>query len=111
VCVLCGQLISEVHWTERRFDAGDVGGAGGEVGRRRDRFHRSRIVRRVLDHYGLDFADEWSATSYVVSNRKGASELVRHLGEVWPAAERLGGRRPDPLDPALLERLEEGPSA
>jgi hypothetical protein len=31
--------------------------------------------------------------------------VVRGLGELWAAAEQLGARSVDPLDPALLQRL------
>ena len=106
MCVLCGQLVTELHWAERRFDAGATGGIGTELGRRRDRFHRTRIVKQVLEHYGLQFDDDWSATSYVLSNRKGASELVQNLGQLWPAAQQMAGRPLDPLDPGLLCALE-----
>lgn len=106
MCVLCGQLMTELHWGERRFDAGATGGLGTELGRRRDRFHRTRIVNQVLGHYGLQFHDDWSATNYVLANRKGAAELVQNLGQLWPAAERMAGRPLDPLDPGLLVALE-----
>ena len=79
--------------------------AAAETDRRRQRFLRVRLVDRVLRHYGLRCSDDSGATSYVLSNRKGASELVRHLGELWPAAQRLAGRPVDPLDVGLLEAL------
>ena len=44
----------------------------------------------------------------MVSNRKGASQLVEHLGQLWPAAERLAGQPLDPLDEGLLEDLAGG---
>ncbi|MFZ0215262.1 MAG: hypothetical protein WAM30_04895 [Candidatus Dormiibacterota bacterium] len=106
MCVLCGQLVNGVHWTEQRFDATQVGSALTETSRRRQRFLRTRLVDRVLRHYGVGVSDDWSATSYLVSNRKGSSELVRHLGELWPVAERLAGRGLDPLDEALLMELD-----
>jgi len=105
VCVLCGQLVTDLHWTETRFDADAVGSAAGETPRRRQRFARARLLDRVLRHYGLGVHDDWSATSYVVASRKGASELVQHLGQVWPVAERLAGRRLDPLEEGLLREL------
>jgi hypothetical protein len=33
--------------------------------------------------------------------------MVDHLGHLWANAEKLLGRPCDPLDPALLARLEE----
>lgn len=106
MCVLCGQLVTDLHWSESRFDVAGTVTAAAETDRRRQRFLRVRLVDRVLRHYGLRCADDWSATSYVVSNRTGGSELVQHLGELWPAARRLGGRPLDPLDVDLLSELE-----
>jgi hypothetical protein len=40
-----------------------------------------------------------------VRDRKGRSEIVQDLGILWPAAAKLAGRTPDPLDPALCEAL------
>jgi hypothetical protein len=108
MCVLCGYLVTDLHWTEARFDQDEVGSAAQGGPRRRSRIARIRIVDRILDHYGLDLHDDWGATSYVVSNRKGASQLVEHLGQLWPVAERLAGRRLDPLDEELLEDLVDG---
>ncbi|HZU18886.1 MAG TPA: hypothetical protein VFD01_20090 [Candidatus Dormibacteraeota bacterium] len=108
MCVLCGYLVTDLHWTEARFDQDGVGSAAHETPRRRQRLARIRIVDRVLRHYGLGVHDDWGATSYVVSNRKGASQLVEHLGQLWPAAERLAGQPLDPLDEGLLEDLAGG---
>lgn len=107
MCVLCGQLVSDIHWTERTFAETEIGGAGSELVRRQDRYRRAKLVNAVLRPFGLRFYDEWSGTNYVVANAKGASELVRNLGELWPVAERLAGRPLDPLDPQLLATLAE----
>ncbi len=115
----------ERHWTERAaspaiFGAANADGAagaaaagsgGGTVGAGRppvtaahERQQRVRLVNRVLDPLGLVLSD-WSASSYVLRTKTGRSALVPHLGELWPAAERLLGRPCDPLDPDLLSRL------
>jgi hypothetical protein len=44
----------------------------------------------------------------VLSTATGKSAMVDHLGHLWATAEALLGRPCDPLDPALIERLEEG---
>jgi hypothetical protein len=49
---------------------------------------------------------DWAGTSYVLSSRTGRSEIVHHLAALWPAAERMAGRRCDPLDSALITALE-----
>lgn len=105
MCVLCGQMFSEIHWSERLLDPEAVTQGAGETTRRQNRHARTRLIGKVLAHYGLDVSDDWSATNYVVGNRKGAQQVVASLAELWPAAGRMAGRPLDPLDPALLDRL------
>jgi hypothetical protein len=105
VCVLCSQLFSEVHWSERLLDPETVSQGAGETLRRQDRHARLTLLGKVLAHYGLNVSDDWSATNYMIDNRKGHRQVVGSLAEIWPAASRMTGRVLDPLDPALLERL------
>jgi hypothetical protein len=110
MCVLCWQFLAEDHWTDRPFDhseaaATGTAGSDGERSRRRHRYHRTRVLNRILSHYGLRL-DDWHSRSYVLGDRKGKTVLVQDLGELWPAAQQLAGRCLDPLDPRLLEVLE-----
>src|SRR5262245_47650368 len=109
MCVLCWQFLSEGHWTEQQFDdqttatmvtAGDAR----ERSRRRDRYHRTRVLNQILSHYGLRL-DDWQSRSYVLSDRKGSTVIVQDLGDLWPAAQQLARRQLDPLDPQLLNAL------
>lgn len=110
MCVLCGEPLTHLHWTEERPDAGakttmfvrDARDHHGE--RRRERLRRARLADRVLRLHGLKLTDP-GVRGYVLSDAKGRSVLVADLGELWPAAERLLGRPLDPLDPTLLEAL------
>ena len=92
MCALCGVLLTD-HWAER-------GGA-------RARAFRVRFVNRVLAHYGLSL-DDWSGAVYTLRDRKGSAVVVSDLASLWLEAERLAGRRLDPLDPALVASLEGG---
>jgi hypothetical protein len=58
----------------------------------------------VLDHFGLRL-DDWSGSVYVLRDRKGASAVVADIGSLWFEAERLAGRKLDPLDSELLAAL------
>jgi hypothetical protein len=111
MCVLCGQdFVAQAHWTDRHVE--DRARASGpradpveyQRDRRRDRGHRVVLTNEVLHHYGLRVED-WSGSKYVLRDRKGRSELVQDLGSLWPAAAKLAGRTPDPLDPTLCEAL------
>ena len=118
MCGLCGVLANERHWTERAAHPAIFGGAGiGEgngdgngaperprVSPAQERQQRVRLVNRVLGPLGLVLAD-WPPSSYVLRTKTGRSEIVSHLGDLWPAAERLLGRPCDPLDPGLLARI------
>jgi hypothetical protein len=111
MCVLCGQdFVAQAHWTDRHVeDRARASGPGADPveyqrDRCRDRGHRVVLTNEVLCHYGLR-VDDWNGSKYVLRDRKGRSELVQDLGSLWPAAAKLAGRTPDPLDPALCEAL------
>ena len=110
MCILCGEFVTRIHWTEKHADdkvrASIDAGAKDENrrNRRRERVRRAALANEVLRHYGLKVSD-WGGTKYVLRDGKGRSELVRDLGSLWPAAQRLAGRPLDPLDPALRAAL------
>ena len=114
MCVLCGEFVSHLHWTDRHIeDTARAAGPWGRAGdyqrtRRRDRYHRAKITNEVLRFYGLKVVD-WAGSKYVLRDGKGRSELVQDLGALWPAAQKLTGRPLDPLDPALHEALRGAP--
>jgi hypothetical protein len=100
MCVLCVDLAGDPHWTERSV--------AGESNRRQARIRRTRILNRVLETHRLNVHEDLSGTHYVLGNGKGSQEVVQHLGQIWPAADRLAGMRLDPLDDGLLATLETG---
>jgi hypothetical protein len=90
MCAVCGVLLDE-HWAEQE-------------GGRRGRVFRGRLLNRVLGFYGLRL-DDWSGRVWVLRDAKGRTAVVANLGVVWAEAERLAGRKLDPLDPALVAAL------
>src|ERR671916_3328774 len=110
MCILCGEFVNQIHWTEKHaeekarasIDAGTKDKT--RRNRRRERARRAAVTNEVLRHYGLKVSD-WGGIKYVLRDGKGRSELVRGLGSLWPAAQRLAGRPLDPLDPALRAAL------
>ena len=90
MCALCGVLLEE-HWAERE-------------GGRRARVFRVGLVNRILEHFGLHL-DDWGGRVYVLRDAKGRSAVVDNLGALWAEAERLAGRKLDPLDPGLVASL------
>src|SRR5438034_4150243 len=104
MCALCGGLEREPHWTDRlQRDDPDGGGAASW---RQSREAQVALVNRILGQDGLEVRD-WNGHVFVLSNRTGRSEIVPQLAAVWSAVERLWQCRCDPLDPALVARLEQ----
>jgi hypothetical protein len=97
-------LGGQVHWTDNAPSA-DSRDTAAARGRRAERLYRVALINRLLGHCGLALAD-WQGSSYLLSNRTGHTEIVHDLAQLWQAAELMLGRRCDPLDPALIERLE-----
>ena len=96
MCGLCGMFGVAEHWTEQ---------SGAENQQRRvDRQHRVRIANAVLELFGLRCAD-WQ-NRFTLASRTGRSMVVDNLGALWPAAEKLAGRTIDPLDPAVIAKVE-----
>jgi hypothetical protein len=96
VCLLCYGLTGDEHWTDAR---------PGSEPQASVRARRRRLLAAVMRAHGLDYSDDPSGVTAIVSDRKGSARVVRGLGEVWAAAEDLAHAPLDPLDPALLERL------
>lgn len=104
MCVLCGEFVGQVHWTDRHIED-QARSSESDVEdyqrlRQRDRLHRAKLANEVLRHYGLRLED-WNRSRYLLKDSKGRSELVHDLGAIWPAASKLAGRAADPLDPKL----------
>jgi hypothetical protein len=96
MCILCYGLTGEEHWTDARVGAEPTASL---------RARRRALLTTVMGVHGLDYKDDTTGVTGMVSNRKGGVEVARSLGEVWAAAEKLVKRPLDPLDPALLTRL------
>lgn len=96
MCGLCGMFGVAEHWTDQ---------SGAESQRRRvERQHRVRIANEILSLFGLRCAD-WQ-NRFTLTGPTGKSVVVDNLGALWPAAEKLAGRPIDPLDPAVIARIE-----
>jgi hypothetical protein len=102
MCSLCGVLGIEGDWT----DAPGMPLAGAPTTRRAQRLNRVRVANVVLAQFGLGLTD-WQGAQYQLKNRTGRTEIVGNLSQVWQAAERILGRPCDPLDPALIARMEQ----
>lgn len=98
MCGLCGAFAGSDHWTAGTGSAGGTPTA--------ERRARAAAANEVLQFYGLRL-DEW-AGRFTLRSRTGGMAVVEHFGALWPAAEKLAGRPCDPLDPAVIARIERG---
>jgi hypothetical protein len=97
MCGLCGMFGGGDHWT-------DQSGSDG-LERAAERRHRVEMANLVLEPFGVR-CTEWQGR-LTVAGRTGCTLVVDHLGALWPAAEKLAGRAIDPLDPSVIERVEQ----
>lgn len=111
MCVLCGESITHLHWTEESRHASGRGGGAGDSqvgdpqgGLRRERLARASSADRLVRFYGLKLATT-PGREYLLSDGKGRSVLVGDLGTLWPEAARLAGRPVDPLNHELVRSL------
>jgi hypothetical protein len=103
MCSLCDTMGNGSFWTDAAGRA-EFEASGERVTPRRERARRVQLANLILREFGLKLSD-WSGSAYVIESNSGASEIVYHLNGIWSAAERLSGRRCDPLDPTLIARL------
>ena len=105
MCALCGVLGGTEHWADAHARPGAFTRNSGPLERRRERARRVVAANRVLGAFGLGLSD-WQGSAFLLATRTGKTVLVGDLGHLWASAEALIGRPLDPLDPALLDRLE-----
>jgi len=105
MCALCGVLGGPEHWTDDTQRPGVFTRNTDAAARRRERLHRVAAANRVLKHFGMSLAD-WQGSAFVLSTATGKTEIVDNIAHLWLSAERLLGRPCDPLDPALIARME-----
>ncbi|MFP6113423.1 hypothetical protein ACLGA4_01135 [Helicobacter pylori] len=119
MCVLCGELISSFHWTDR-IDGGDsceidenLKGQNALIStnenareRKRARLKRVGLLNQILAFYGLKIND-WQGAKFVLCDKKGQSVIVNDLGDLWGKAQKLAKKEMDALDSNLLAFLNQ----
>lgn len=107
MCVLCGELVSNFHWSDVRFKEQSpsvvVGSQAGD--RMKARLKRVKILNEIFEFYGLKIK-EWQGSKYILSNAKGCTVIVNDLGDLWQKADELNRKPLDALDEDLLSFLD-----
>ncbi|WQW29784.1 hypothetical protein KVM37_01565 [Helicobacter pylori] len=120
MCVLCGELISSFHWTDRSGSYGsyeNLRGSNAVISanenareRKRARLKRVRLLNQILAFYGLKIND-WQGAKFVLCDKKGQSVIVNDLGDLWDKAQNLAKKEMDALDSHLLAFLNQNTNA
>jgi hypothetical protein len=95
MCVLCSEATIQIHWTDRHLS-----GYGSQT-RRQDHNHRVQLLNKVLSYYGLK-VDNWNGLKFIIRDKKGRSEIVQDLAELWEKANGLVRCDLDPLDDGFI---------
>ncbi|MGL2428774.1 hypothetical protein ACOWLP_01390 [Helicobacter pylori] len=119
MCVLCGELISSFHWTDRTYGNGSyeidenlrepnvlISANENARERKRARLKRVGLLNQILAFYGLKIND-WQGTKFVLCDKKGQSVIVNDLGDLWGKAQKLAKKEMDALDSHLLAFLNQ----
>lgn len=99
MCGTCGFPTAKGHWTEA--------GAATAHDRVRARYRRAQVLQRILPAFGVNAHDPIQTPGVILSSMSGSHEIAADLAQVWAAAERLGGRTVDPLDPRFTGEAPE----
>ncbi|MFP6044786.1 hypothetical protein ACLF81_00895 [Helicobacter pylori] len=123
MCILCGELISSFHWTDR-IDGSDsyeidenlrepnalISTNENARERKRVRLKRVGLLNQILAFYGLKIND-WQGAKFVLCDKKGQSVIVNDLGDLWDKAQNLAKKEMDALDSHLLAFLNQNTNA
>lgn len=108
MCILCGELITKDHWTDQDISGDNrstIVAGEKQRDRKRNRMYREKLTNVVLKKYGLQLT-EWNNSKYILSDKKGKSDIVHDLGTLWTSAEKMLSQPVDPLDPVLLKQIK-----
>lgn len=106
MCILCGEMISTLHWSELSFKEKHAQMLVGDEQKQRlqARLKKVTILNKILEFYGLKLK-EWQNSKFILSNKKGRDIIVNDLGDLWIKVSELEKKSFDVLDDKLLEFL------
>ena len=106
MCAFCSLLSGGApHWSETTTDAAQKDDARSTHDHHLDRARRAHVMNQVLAHYGCSIAS-WGSGQLILRSTRGKTVMVDALPQVWAVVEGMSHQPTDPLDKALLDRLE-----
>jgi hypothetical protein len=96
MCDVCAVFGVGEHWSDAGLKVHAIFPVEDIRHYRTERRFRVALINRLVEPHGLTCGD-WDGDAFVLTDRRGRSKVVPHLGDVWAAAERLSGRALDPL--------------
>lgn len=97
MCGLCGLIGEDAHWSDPLEKS---------IPGRRERLRRIASINRVIAPLRLKVSD-FQGSSYLIQGATGKQGLASGLDQLWQVAEELVSHKLDPLDPRILDYLEE----
>lgn len=103
MCMACGQMFSNIHWSDRLKT--DEKGFVDQRVLLRTRQMKVSFTNQILGYYGLSVRSR-PGGGYTVLNKTGKSILCSDFGDLWPQVQKLCGKTVDPLDTDFLNYLQ-----
>ena len=95
MCLLCGSLINNEHWSVRMKDV---------PSRKAERRIQIQFINQILKHYGARI-QQLGSYGYLLTGSNRSSQLIEDLSRLWLDVENIAGVKCDPLDPKLIDMM------
>lgn len=106
MCVLCGELILSVHWSDNNAsESRDMTVGEQQRFRAQNRLEKAEFLNKILSFYGLSVRD-WQLSKYTLSDKKGRCAIVHSLGDLWEKAHQMSPKNIDILEDSFLKYLK-----
>lgn len=100
MCVLCGALASNFHWSVIKNDKNNCEVAGFTKDLTRSRYLKIAILKTILSPLEIN---AWQGESFILANKTGNTLIVDDLASIWKSASKLG-LEIDPLDDEFMAK-------
>lgn len=101
MCEVCAHFGAGEHWSDHGRPR-DIMQPFPDIRHyRRERARRIAFINALVEGAGCTCSD-WDGDAFEVTDALGRSVIAPSLNDLWPAIEKLSGKRIDPLSPAFI---------